>query len=263
MNKNLNMQNTSNHNSFFIYIIKYLGIALIAGSVVHAGTLDNGFTRYIILGLIGLVFMILGNVLEAKQKNEKIDFSYLFIVTVLSFATGFLSGGIQHYLDDPAYAGMLLALGIFFSYIAYFIKEKFPLKYQNLFIVFVLALAFLFFSNYLDQRLFPEVKTTTTENTTTLADDGHNHTHGKPKAKQDESMMSMSMSDMIKSLEGKKGKELEKEFILGMIPHHQGAVDMAKILLADPSISQELQNFAKQIIEAQEDEIKTMNNWLE
>lgn len=77
-----------------------------------------------------------------------------------------------------------------------------------------------------------------------------------------ESMMDMTMTDMVGMLEGKTGKELEKEFILGMIPHHQGAVDMAKKLLADEAVSQELKNFANQIISAQESEIKMMNAWL-
>lgn len=76
------------------------------------------------------------------------------------------------------------------------------------------------------------------------------------------SMMDMTMNDMVGMMNGKTGKALEKEFITGMIPHHQGAVDMAKKLLADPTVSPELKNFANQIISAQEGEIKMMNEWL-
>jgi uncharacterized protein (DUF305 family) len=75
-------------------------------------------------------------------------------------------------------------------------------------------------------------------------------------------MMGMSMTDMVDMMNGKTGKALEKEFLLGMIPHHQGAVDMAKKLLADPTVSNELKNFANQIIIAQESEIKMMQEWL-
>jgi uncharacterized protein (DUF305 family) len=78
----------------------------------------------------------------------------------------------------------------------------------------------------------------------------------------DGGMMDMTMSDMVKMMDGKTGKTLEKEFIAGMIPHHQGAVDMANKLLADPTVSQQLKNFANQIITAQEREIKMMNEWL-
>ncbi len=75
-------------------------------------------------------------------------------------------------------------------------------------------------------------------------------------------MMDMTMSDMVKMMDGKTGKELEKEFIVGMIPHHQGAVDMAKRLLEDNTISAEMRKFGEDIIKAQETEIKMMNEWL-
>jgi uncharacterized protein (DUF305 family) len=76
------------------------------------------------------------------------------------------------------------------------------------------------------------------------------------------SMTDMTMTDMVAMMKGKTGKTLEKEFITGMIPHHQGAVDMAKLLLQDKTVSRELQKFATDIIIAQESEIKMMNEWL-
>lgn len=51
------------------------------------------------------------------------------------------------------------------------------------------------------------------------------------------------------------------DFIKGMIPHHRGAVDMAKIVLEhgkDP----EVRKLAEAIIAAQESEIKWMQDWL-
>lgn len=75
-------------------------------------------------------------------------------------------------------------------------------------------------------------------------------------------MMDMTMNDMVSMMKGKSGKELEKEFLTGMVPHHQGAVDMAKLLLADKTISPEIKKFAEDIISAQESEINLMNSWL-
>jgi uncharacterized protein (DUF305 family) len=56
--------------------------------------------------------------------------------------------------------------------------------------------------------------------------------------------------------------QAEHDFVTMMIPHHQGAIDMAKALLLttqDPS----LRNLAQQIIADQQIEIQLMNVWLQ
>lgn len=85
---------------------------------------------------------------------------------------------------------------------------------------------------------------------------------GSMMANDGSSMMDMTMNDMVKDLQGKTGKDLEKAFIMGMIPHHQGAVDMAKLLLQDKTIDTKFVKFGNDIITAQEGEIKMMQEWL-
>jgi uncharacterized protein (DUF305 family) len=42
---------------------------------------------------------------------------------------------------------------------------------------------------------------------------------------------SMTMDDMTAALKNKNGKDFDKTFIETMIPHHQGAIDMANLAL--------------------------------
>ncbi len=74
--------------------------------------------------------------------------------------------------------------------------------------------------------------------------------------------MGNMMKGMVANMQGKTGKDLEKAFLTDMIPHHQGAVEMAKLLVADTTVSAELRAFAQQIITAQEGEIEKMNVWV-
>ena len=74
--------------------------------------------------------------------------------------------------------------------------------------------------------------------------------------------MDSMMDGMLENMKGKSGKELEKVFLTDMILHHQGAVDMAKMLLQDKTVGQELVKFANDIISAQEREIGQISYWL-
>jgi uncharacterized protein (DUF305 family) len=72
--------------------------------------------------------------------------------------------------------------------------------------------------------------------------------------------MSSMMMEMSAGLRGKTGDEFDKEFLAEMIVHHQGAVDMAKQVLAT-SKRPELLKLADDIITAQTGEIQMMKNW--
>jgi uncharacterized protein (DUF305 family) len=54
----------------------------------------------------------------------------------------------------------------------------------------------------------------------------------------------------------------EHDFVAMMIPHHQGAIDMAKALLVYSSDPQ-LRNLAQGIITDQQNEIRVMQAWLQ
>jgi uncharacterized protein (DUF305 family) len=74
--------------------------------------------------------------------------------------------------------------------------------------------------------------------------------------------MDMSMAEMTTSLQGKTGDEFDKTFLEQMIPHHQGAVDMAKLAEVQAK-HEEIKALSKNILTSQTNEINDMKTWLE
>jgi uncharacterized protein (DUF305 family) len=84
----------------------------------------------------------------------------------------------------------------------------------------------------------------------------------KPPTSPADKAFAASMKTMMTSMHVKPTGQPDKDFARMMIPHHQGAIDMAKVELqygADP----ELRQLATDIVAAQEKEIAQMKAWLE
>jgi uncharacterized protein (DUF305 family) len=84
----------------------------------------------------------------------------------------------------------------------------------------------------------------------------------KPAATPADKAFAASMQTMMKNMSVKPAGNPDWDFVLMMAPHHQGAIDMAKVELqygTDP----ELRQLASDIIAAQAKEIAQMKQWLE
>lgn len=98
---------------------------------------------------------------------------------------------------------------------------------------------------------------------TAIADD--HDMHGiKMEAGQSEASKAYNdaMMKMHEKMSMKPTGNADVDFAKGMIPHHVGAIDMAKVELQygkDP----ELRKLAEEIVKAQETEIAFMKAWLE
>lgn len=72
--------------------------------------------------------------------------------------------------------------------------------------------------------------------------------------------MGSSMDEMTASLRGRSSDEFDKAFLVAMIVHHQGAIEMAQAALQDGK-HEELKELAGNIISAQNKEIEQMQQW--
>jgi uncharacterized protein (DUF305 family) len=69
----------------------------------------------------------------------------------------------------------------------------------------------------------------------------------------------MSGMDLAR-LDSLKGNDFDLEFIRQMVPHHEGAVTMAKELLAIEAHA-ELKTLAESIVRTQTAEVEQMKDW--
>lgn len=74
--------------------------------------------------------------------------------------------------------------------------------------------------------------------------------------KANQQAMNTMMAGMMVTYTG----DADRDFVTGMIPHHQGAIDMAKIELQYGKDAT-MQKLATDIVKAQEGEIAFMQNW--
>ena len=84
----------------------------------------------------------------------------------------------------------------------------------------------------------------------------------KPATTPADKAFATSMKTMMNGMHVKPTGKPDKDFVVMMIPHHQGAIDMAKVELQYGSDA-ELRQLATDIVAAQEKEIAQMKAWLE
>ncbi len=93
-----------------------------------------------------------------------------------------------------------------------------------------------------------------------LAQSMQGHSMPMPAASPSTSEFEAAMARMHKDMAIPYTGNADRDFVAGMIPHHQGAVDMARVELkygTDP----ELRKMAQDIIDSQTKEIAFMKAW--
>ncbi|ACK49074.1 protein of unknown function DUF305 [Methylocella silvestris BL2] len=70
-----------------------------------------------------------------------------------------------------------------------------------------------------------------------------------------------AMSNMDKTMSAPMTGDADVDFVIMMLPHHQGAVDMAKVAL-DHAKDPFVRKLAGDVVQSQEAEIAAMKQWL-
>lgn len=172
---------------YFSYLLMFLGMGLISGSIVHAAQED--MRQYaLILMAIGAVLFAFGSYLnEVLFKTGILGDSVLKYVSVsllLALGIGMVSGAAQHFYDTPVFASYIAPIGIFVSSLAFAIRQGYVLHRRNWVFMIVLGVVFaavfhLALRSYADS-LPVGVGHHGAATATTHAyghDDGHDHDH--------------------------------------------------------------------------------------
>lgn len=90
---------------------------------------------------------------------------------------------------------------------------------------------------------------------------GSHNMKGMPMHGAQADLYKDAMDKMHKDMAVEPTGDADADFVRGMIPHHQGAIDMAKVVLANGK-DPEIRKLAEAVISAQEGEIAFMKDWL-
>jgi uncharacterized protein (DUF305 family) len=84
--------------------------------------------------------------------------------------------------------------------------------------------------------------------------------HGAGAPSDEAAAFTAANEKMMRDMGRKPTGDVDQDFVTGMIPHHQGAIDMARIVLKY-SKDAELRKLAGDIVAAQRKEIAVMREW--
>ncbi len=107
------------------YVGYFVGAGLISGGIVHYPLDPSRYTQVALAGIVLFVAATLLNevVLPGARPSLGAVAHLVGAALLLSLGIGMLSGGIQHFMDFPARAALLIPLGLVASFVAYVIKH--------------------------------------------------------------------------------------------------------------------------------------------
>lgn len=139
--------------AYISHILRYVGVGLISGSIVHMGTLGGGITRYLVLIVIGVFAFIAGTLMEKRESQNSLT-AFIIVSVIMSIGVGMVSGGTQHYLDGPTYAAFLIPIGIAAGYFAFLFRDyKTEITTKRILVMLLVAIGLTVVLYFIAQRI--------------------------------------------------------------------------------------------------------------
>lgn len=128
------------------YVALFVGAGLISGSVVHFPLAP---VRYAIIGAVGALIFAIASVVSELGDRDPLRLLRVAVSSLaLAVGIGMVSGSIQHFLDIPDRAALLIPLGVVLSLAAFGIRHGLRVRRTDLalivpwLIIVVVALGF-------------------------------------------------------------------------------------------------------------------------
>lgn len=126
------------------YVLLFLGMGLISGAIVHMPVDPAQYTLIMLIGAAMFGFASFISEIRGQENLSRAGVVRALIFSLLlSVGIGMMSGGIQHFSDNPAYSAMLIPLGFAVSLFSFVLKSGIRLSVKRLYgllLVFVLVL---------------------------------------------------------------------------------------------------------------------------
>ncbi len=253
-------------------LLQYIGIGLISGAISHG--FFSGF-RSLVTAVIGIIVFVVGLAYERRLSGSNVDMGKVLLIGIIfSISTAMVAGGFQHFLDSPWRSAWIIPVGYFISLLVFREKESIKTSFTD-----AMGKALLV-SAVVAVICFPLAQITPAY---VSVNDHHGENTGHEIMEQKYEQDS-SLREHCREMPGMPGCEKinneaptmggmdhsmmdhgamvtsEEAFVVNMIPHHQEAVDTARLVVAKGE-SAELKKLAQAIITAQEKEIAMMQKW--
>jgi hypothetical protein len=250
-------------------LLKYTGISFISGAVNHGMFSTH---RAVWTAVIGIALFVAGAALEHRLVAEKDQpaslIRTLLVGALLSIGLGFFTGGLQHFPDSPERSSWVVPTGFALSVIA--LAMSTANSWSRLVAIYLVSGTLAVTGACYGAWQWLEANPNATPTHQHAHDESHSepaeldhssaHTPSKTTSAATQAYIDANQK-MHAGMNTGFVNDADRDFLAGMIPHHQGAIDMAQVALTHGKDAR-VKKMAQDIVQGQSREIKDMALWL-